>query len=139
MPNIRIVDLNPEVVSLAKDAGYEAVMNDYFAEAYSTPFSVLMTASNPRWTFGGGIDYAFTQHFPKLTEYKRLKGGSMERIGNIVFSITVDDTYKATKEMVKKAIDFAVSNTLEGETLLISGLGTGIGGLSPADFVECLP
>ena len=139
MSKFIIVDLNPEVISHAKEAGYEAIHGDYFSVAYQTPYSVLMTASNPRFTFGGGIDYAFTQHFPKLTEYKRIKGGDMERIGNIVFSITVDNTLKATPEQVKKAIDYALEHTLEGETLLISGCGTGIGGMSVQDFISCLP
>ena len=45
------------------------------------------------------------------------------------------------KEQVKKAIQFAVDNTYEGETLLLSGVGTGIGknnDFTEDDFVEVL-
>lgn len=134
-----IVDLNKELVSKVKEAGYEAINADYFSIAYQLPFSVLMTASNPRWTFGGGIDYAFSQHFPRLANYKKIKGGGMERIGNIIFTITVDNEIRATSGIVKEAIDFAIANTLEAETLLVSGCGTGIGGMSIQEFIGCLP
>jgi hypothetical protein len=87
-----------------------------------------MTASNPLWSFGGGIDAGFLQEFPNIVELKQHKGGDNERIGNICFTQTVGHDYKATREIVKKALEFAIENTKEDETLLISGLGCGIGG-----------
>jgi|CXWL01.1.fsa_nt_gi O-acetyl-ADP-ribose deacetylase (regulator of RNase III) len=138
MKNILIVDLNPRIIEAASNAGLDFIHADYFSIAYRTPHSVLMTASNPNWTFGGGIDYDFTRHFPKLCEFKRIVGGDMERIGNICFTITVDETLKATPEQVEKAIRFAHSTLLEGEKLLVHGAGTGIGGMSPEEFVRII-
>lgn len=136
MRSVLIVDLNPRIIEAAGNAGIPFKHADYFSIAYQTPHCALMTASNPSWTFGGGIDAVFERHFPKLCEYKRILGGDMERIGNICFTVTVDDTLRATPEMVEKAIRFAYSTLLEGETLLLHGAGTGIGGLSPEAFIN---
>lgn len=138
MKNIKFVDLNKQLVSKVAKLGIESVHGDYFIESYKTSFPVLMTASNPLFTFGGGLDLHFTEHFPKLCEYKRVLGGGNQRISNVVFAITVDESLRATKETVKSAIQFAVENTLDHETLVISGVGTGIGRLSNSDFVEIL-
>jgi hypothetical protein len=62
----------------------------------------------------------------------------MERIGNICFCISVNDDIEADKDSIEKALKFAVANTYEGETLLLSGIGTGIGRLSDKDFVDVL-
>lgn len=137
MKNIIVADLNREVIE-SVPKGIQAILGDYFQVAYSTPHSVLMTASNPRFSFGGGIDYTFTEHFPKLCEFKRMKGGKMERMGNIVFAITVNSQLKGTKEIIKEAIQFALSTLIDGEVLILSGIGTGIGGISPQVFGEVL-
>lgn len=131
-------DLNRELVEEVRKIGITAYNMDYFLTTYRTPRPVLMTASNPNWTFGGGLDAIFRGHFPELVKYKQFKGGDMERIANICFCITVDENLRATKEQVKKAIQFAVYNTDEDETLILSGVGTGIGGLSNSDFIKVL-
>jgi hypothetical protein len=141
MPKIKFVDLNKALVESVRAVGIESVHGDYFLEAYKTPQPVFMTASNPLFTFGGGLDYHFTQHFPKLCEYKRIKSiakGENERISNVCFAITVNDECLATKETIFSAIKFAMENTKQGETLILSGVGTGIGRLSNEDFVEVL-
>lgn len=135
---IKFCDLNKSLVSKVSALGIESVHADYFLEAYKTPFSVLMTASNPMFTFGGGLDYHFTKHFPKICEYKRMKGGENERIANICFTITVNDELVATRESITKAIWFAIASTEPHETLVLSGVGTGIGGLSEDEFIEIL-
>ena len=58
--------------------GIECVQNDYFHEALKTPNVVMITASNPMWTFGGGIDACFKEEFKWLCDWKQLKGGGME-------------------------------------------------------------
>lgn len=135
---LKFCDLNNGLVEKVKEIGIKSVCADYFLEAAKTPYSVLITASNPNFTFGGGIDYHFKKNFPFYCQYKQQKGGGNERIGNINFCITVDETYKSNREMVKKAIEYGLTNLLEHETLLLSGLGTGIGGLSEDEFVEIL-
>lgn len=134
---LKIVDTKKQLIDSVKSVA-PAVWTDYFIEAEKTPNAVLMTASNPAWTFGGGIDAKFKQEYPDLVREKQLRGGSMERIGNICFCITVDETLQATPEMVKKAIEFALSQTREDEVLLVSGVGTGIGGMSIDEFVQII-
>lgn len=138
MKKFKFIDLNNSLVEKVREIGVEAICADYFNTALSIPGHVLMTASNPNYTFGGGLDFYFRKHFPFYCEQKQFKKTGMERIGNIVFAETVDENLKATKEQVKKAIQFALDNIYEGETLLLSGVGTGIGGLSEETFIEIL-
>lgn len=127
MSKIKFVDRNLTIVKKVSALGIEAKHEDYFREARNTKNAVLMTASNPMWTFGGGIDYGFKVNYPDLVAEKQYKGGDNERIGNICFVQTVGHDYLATKEIVKNALEFAIKNTRKNETLLISGCGTGIG------------
>jgi hypothetical protein len=124
---IKFCDRNYSIVQQVAKLGIPAVHEDYFREARNTKNAVLMTASNPLWTFGGGIDYGFKENYPDLVAEKQYKGGDNERIGNICFTQTVGHDYLASKEIVKQALEFAISNTKKNETLLISGLGCGIG------------
>jgi len=135
---IKIADLNSRLIRRLQEEGLDAECDDYFRVAYRTKRPVLMTASNPMWTFGGGIDAVFAQHFPKLVELKQLKGGAQERISNICFCITVGSNLKADRETVKRALKFAKSQTAEDEVLVMSGVGTGIGGLDIETFAGIL-
>ncbi len=135
---LKIIDLNKELIEKAQKLGYEAIHGDYFREGYKQEKPVFMTASNPMWTFGGGLDYLISKHFPNLCEIKQIRGGGNERIANLCFTITVDENLKATKETIKSAIEFALENTSADETLCLSGVGTGIGGLSVDEFLEVL-
>lgn len=135
---LKFVDFNQELVKKVSELGIPAVAGDYFLEANKIERPVLMTASNPYWTFGGGIDVHFLENFPELCKYKRMKGGGNERIGNIVFAITVDENLKSTKEVIIEAIIFALSTLCEHETLVLCGVGTGIGGLGVDEFVSVL-
>jgi hypothetical protein len=135
---VKFCDLNSNLVAEVKKLGFNAVCSDYFLEVCKTKNPVMMTASNPNFTMGGGLDYAFKKNYPHLVNYKQVRGGGNERVGNIIFAITVDDTLKASKQLVKEALEFAVDNTCEHETLVFTGLGTAIGGLAENDFLEVL-
>jgi len=135
---ILFVDLNNSLVKKVSDIGVESICDDYFYTGYKQVKPVFMTASNPRFTFGGGLDLLFTKHFPELCHFKKVKGGGMERIANVVFAITVDNTLKATPEQVEKALKFAIDNTGSDETLILSGVGTGIGNMSEDSLVEII-
>lgn len=133
---LKVVDLNRALIQVVKRIGVGAKWGDYFADIQ--PNEVLMTASNPMWTFGGGIDALFMQNYPNTCRMKQVHGGGMERVNNIVCAITVNEDYRATPEIITEAIKFALSTLKENETLRISGVGTGIGGLSIADFCAVL-
>lgn len=135
--NIVLIDNRKEVTDAASKL-VETIRGDYFLESYRMERPVLMTASNPRFTMGGGLDAEFVRHFPELVRFKQVRGGGMERIANVVFAVTVGDDLRATAETVEDALRFAIANTDENETLCISGVGTGIGGLSVGEFVSVL-
>lgn len=148
IPKIKFVDQNahltetmtnlPFKVSGNTEYFFDVIHGDYFREAYKTPFPVLMTASNPLFTFGGGLDYHFMQNFPGLCEYKREVGGGNERIANICFTVTVDKDLESNIDIIKSAMSFALDSVQKNETLIMSGIGTGIGGLSIEDFIDVL-
>lgn len=138
MSKLIFCDLNPSLCEAVAELGVVYFCGDYFLYANRVNRPVLMTASNPHFSMGGGLDAVFLKHYPLIVQHKQAKGGGMERIQNIVFAITVDHTYRATPDMIEKAIRFALENTHEGETLLLSGIGTGIGGMSTAQFVDVL-
>lgn len=132
MPRIKFVDMNPSLVALvARETGLEAICGDIFDHA-----GVIVSASNPDFTMGGGLDAAIKRHYP--SECAAVRPGFNQRIGNIIFTITVDRKYRATQQLVEKALKFAISNTRSDETLLLSGLGCGIGGLPFNEFIELL-
>lgn len=133
-----IVDTNNNLIEECKKAGYDAICGDYFLTANKTQNHVLCTASNPQFTFGGGIDALFWDKFNGYCQYKQTIGGDMQRIGNICFLITVSNNYRANKEIIKTAMQFARWNTNADETLLLSGIGIGIGGLFTKEYIECL-
>jgi len=135
---IKFVDLNHNLVEKVREIGIEAICADYFLEICRTERPVMMTASNPMWSFGGGIDALFKKNYPNLVGYKQVVGGGNERIGNICFVVSVDKSLRATKELIKEALKFGIANTSETETLVVSGIGTQIGGLSEEEFVEVL-
>lgn len=135
---VKIVDTRHSIIEKCKKAGFDAVQGDYFDEIARIPYHVLCTASNPHFTFGGGIDAAFLQHFPFYCRGKQRAGGGNERIGNIVFAITVDFTQPSNEGLVREALAFARDHTLEHETLCICALGTGIGMMDEETFVELL-
>ena len=138
MSKIIFVDLNYNLVEKVRELGVEAYHDDYFRRSTEIPQAVLMTASNPQFSMGGGLDAKFAEYFPYYCQIKRIRGRGNERIGNIVFAVTVDNQFRASKEMVKSAIKYALEATQEGETLVLSGVGTGIGGMNGDDFVEIL-
>lgn len=138
MSKVIFVDLNEELVNQMKELGVPSYHSDYFKKASEIENAVLMTASNPRFTFGGGIDAGFYQNYRGWCLDKQERGGGNERIGNICFVISVDSHYKVDEQKVREAIQFALENTHEDETLLLHGIGTGIGGLKINKLVEII-
>jgi hypothetical protein len=130
---ILIIDQNKKLIKKVKEAikhlpfkGVSAKAGDIFKEK-----GVIVSASNPNFTCGGGLDKAIMEH-----GYKPPK--KQGRKGNIIWTITVDKEIKSSRELIKEAIKFALSKINRNETLLLTGLGTGIGGLEVDDFVWIL-
>lgn len=138
MTKIIFVDNRASIVSKVAAIGIQAIHADYFETSVKIPRHVLCTASNPSFTFAGGIDRFFYEKYPHYCETKQLKGGGNERIGNICFTISVSRDINASEKLVRDAIRFAIDNTDATETLMLSGLGTFIGGLPEDTFVDIL-
>lgn len=135
---VKIIDTRHSIIEKCKKAGYDAVQGDYFDLATEIPHHVLATASNPHFTFGGGIDATFLELFPHYCKAKRRKQGGNERIGNIIFLVSVDFSLDSNEALVRDALQFAKENTLRHETLCLSAIGTGIGRLHEETFIEIL-
>lgn len=99
---------------------------------------VIVSASNPQFTMGAGLDAAIKKAFPKQSEWAAVTPGSNKRIDNIIFAVTVDNSLKSNRKLIKRAISDALALTGAHETLLLSGLGCGIGGMNQETFVEIL-
>ena len=141
MSKVVFCDLNRELVLKIKELGIPVHWGDYFAHVRTIDKPVLMTASNPAFTFGGGIDAKFYENYKGWCDDKQERPGYNERIENICFVITVDNHLKASREKVKEAIQFSLDSLKEGETLLIHGAGCGIGAnpqFTKDDFVVLL-
>ena len=134
---IIFIDRNKSLVSkvkkaiefLPKEWNVSAKCGDIFNED-----GVIVSASNPHFSLGGGLDALIAEKYPKeCGDIDR--NDRNQRHGNIIFTITVGEDLKATRELVTEALKAALDNTERDETVLISGLGTGIGGLDEDDFI----
>jgi hypothetical protein len=132
---IVFIDKNKSLVSKVRKAvkhlPFKIVVKsgDIFAEK-----GVIVSASNPMFSMGGGLDAFIAEKYPEeCSKIDKSKGN--QRIGDIIFTVTVGEDFKATRELVAKALKFAMDNGHGDDVLLISGLGTGIGGLDEDDFV----
>jgi O-acetyl-ADP-ribose deacetylase (regulator of RNase III) len=135
MKKIKLIDLNKSLVKKVKTAIKYLPFNNVTAECGDVfrQEGVIVSASNPQYSMGGGLDILIKQKYP--LECSKVIKGKNQRIGNVIFTITVDNNIKSSRELVSKALKFALKSTKKNETVLISGLGTGIGGLDEDDFV----
>lgn len=137
--NLIFIDNRKSIVDKVKALGINARYGDYFQESLKIPRHVLVSASNPNFTFGGGIDKDLQYNFPLYCEYKQKRPFvGNERIGNVIFTITVDSRLDSNEELVREALKFAFENTDKDETLCLIGLGTGIGYLHEDKFIKLL-
>ena len=132
---IVFIDKNESLVAKVKKAvkylpfKVTAKCGDIFKEK-----GVIVSASNPMFSMGGGLDALIAEKYPKECGDIDRKEGD-QRHGNVIFAVTVGEDFKATRELVESALNSALDCTEKDETVLISGLGTGIGGLDEDDFV----
>lgn len=99
---------------------------------------VIVSASNFYYQMSGGLDAQINRRYFNECEEARKDPGVNQRIGNVIFTITVDENLNATPELVRNAVRFALDNVKKDETLLLSGLGTGIGSLNIETFCDIL-
>ena len=133
--NIKFIDQNHKLVEkvgkAVKHLPFEVLVIEGDIFRYK---GVIVSASNPDFTMGGGLDAQIAKRHPLECKNIDKKKGN-QRIVDVIFTVTVDKDLKATRKLVAKALKFALTKTYEDETVLISGLGTGIGGLDEDEFV----
>ena len=132
---IKFCDLNKWLVKKVRKAipHFECIHWDIFEQKW-----VIVSASNPLFTFWGGLDVLIANKYPSECKEKQSKKGWNERIGNVIFTITVDDKIQSNKVLIREALTSIMMYWKEDETILLSWLGTAIWWLSEDDFIDVL-
>jgi hypothetical protein len=95
------------------------------------PEAKIVTASNPDFSMGGGLDLILKNEYPEqcngLREFKITK--------DLFFVISVNKDLKATKKIIRRAL-LGVYFCSRKNDIILTGLGTGIGGISSEAFLE---
>ncbi|HPO06177.1 MAG TPA: pentapeptide repeat-containing protein, partial [Candidatus Gracilibacteria bacterium] len=107
----------------------KAICGDIFEEQKQNG-GTICTASNPEFKMGGGLDFAIRQRF-EIDNPKEFK-----KDGNLFYLITVDENYKSSEKIIQRALCGVFG--FRKYNLILTGIGTGIGGLSDNDFLELL-
>ena len=135
MKTIYIRDLNEDLIEKIKSLNFPSYTNFDIAvgdaiSLWQETNTIIVSASNPSFTMGGGIDAQIKalrpNHRPTNTNHL---------IGDVLYCITVDESLQSNYDLVFAAIRDA--NTLNRD-VIITGLGTGIGGLDHSTFCSAL-
>ena len=132
---ITIIDINPIFIRKMKKAikYLPKDINIKFDKFEKTNKNVIVSASNQDFIMGGGIDALIATEYKE--ECKKVTKGENQRIGNVIFTITVDKDLKASIKLVEESLKFAFENIKKGENMMLTGLGTGIGELDIENFI----
>ena len=136
---IKFIDQNEGLVKKVTKAikylpfqGVSAHVGDIFKHK-----GIIVSASNPHFSMGGGLDALIAKKYPDEVKVVQKKNKPMQ-VDNVLFTITVGEDLVATRELIAEALRFAFdekNHKAPNQTILVSGLGTGIGGLDEDDFV----
>ncbi len=92
--------------------------------------ALIVTASNPMFTMGGGLDKVIKDKFGKQCENAR----EFKFTKDLFFTITCDENIKSTRKMIKRAL-LGVYFANRKNDIILTGLGTSIAGLSDDEFI----
>ncbi len=90
----------------------------------------IITASNPNFSMSGGLDLQLKNKYPE--QCNNLREFGFEK--DLFFTISVDENFKATEYWMIRAM-FGAYMCSRKNDIIISGLGTGIGGLGIEKFL----
>ena len=126
-------DTNKELCDKMRGLGLNIkVFNqDVFKTKREHPKAKIVTASNQSFSAGGGLDYQLAVAYPN--EWLLAKEGLVTN--NLCFVISVNEQFKATKELIRIALNRAKVYS-QRFNIILTGLGTGIGDLSIDCFID---
>jgi uncharacterized protein YjbI with pentapeptide repeats len=131
---IYLVDKNKELIKETQKvlSGCDFIkceVGDVFKKAKEYGAKIA-TASNPDFDMAGGLDLAIKQRFPE--ECRGLSEFSFTE--HLFVVVSVDRSRASSVNIIKRALAgvFAYHRTFD---IVLTGIGTGIGGLSIKDFI----
>ena len=130
-----LIDLNQSLLKKANNLGIKTLYSDIIKYHKEHKNTLLCSASNPMFNMNGGLDAVIKFNFPDIC--KRLTKNKNQIKKDIAFIISVNNQIKSTQKLIKEAIQFVLQNA-KGRTILLTGLGTGIGGMSEDIFLKIL-
>jgi len=141
MKKIIICDQNKELIDFLKDnlkegeqpsgVFLEFVHGDVIELHEKTKNSRIVTASNPQFDAGGGLDYVLSQKY-SWSEAKEFTWND-----DLFFAVSVDSARNSSLEIVKRAL-VGVLGYVHKFVPILTGIGTAIGGLPVQDLLDGL-
>jgi len=141
MKKIIICDQNKELIDFLKEnmkvgiqpsgVVLEFVHGDVIELHEKTENSKIVTASNPEFEAGGGLDYILAQKY-SWSEAKEFTWND-----DLFFAISVDSERKSNLEIIKRAL-IGVLGYAHKFVPILTGIGTAIGGLPMQDLLHGL-
>ena len=139
MNKLIICDKNKELINQLKEINLKS---DYFDFIISDkddvfeckkdyPDARIVTASNPDFKAGGGLDLALANKYPE--EWKQAKEFNIT--DNLFFIISCNDKFKSSRQIIKRALVGVFAYKNKGDFIL-TGIGTAIAGLNINIFIE---
>ncbi len=136
MKRVIICDKNQELIDALKELNLsksktklEFICGDVIDLHKNTPNSRIVTASNPDFNPAGGLDKLLAEKY----EWEDCKEFLWTE--DLFYVVSVDKHIQATKEIIQRAM-IGVWAYSDKYTMILTGIGTGIGGMSIDDFVR---
>ncbi len=138
MKKIIICDKNQELITALKKIDFtnsevdmEFVCGDVIELHEKTPNSRIVTASNPNFDSAGGLDAVLAEKY----DWKNPR--EFEITDDLFFIISVDENIQTNRAVILRAL-VGIYGFSEKHTMIMTGIGTGIGGLDPQGFVKLI-
>ena len=95
------------------------------------PDAKIVTASNPKFDMGGGLDLILKTKYAEQCQTAR----EFKTTNDLFFVVSVDNDLKSTRKIIQRAL-LGVYFCSRKNDIILTGLGTGVGGLSSKDFIK---
>lgn len=93
--------------------------------------ALIVTASNPNFTMGGGLDKVIKDNYPEQCNSPR----EFLFTEDLFFTISCDENIQSNKEIIKRALLGCYFASRKND-IILTGIGTSIAGLSEDEFLD---